>query len=104
MRKVGDILRDYLKERGWLAGNPYAALFTEWQRIAGESFAAHARLRDVRETVMIVEVDHPGWLQIARMRKEALLKAARAEAPNGQLTDVRFLLAAEDTSRTEGRH
>ncbi len=103
MRKVGDILRDYLKERGWLTENPYAALFSEWRRIAGDSLAAHARLRDVREKVMIVEVDHPGWLQMARMRKEALLKAARAEAPNGELVDVRFLLASEDTSRAEGR-
>lgn len=96
MRKVGDILRDYLRERGWLAENPYAALFSDWTRVAGEALAAHARLRDIRGGVMIVAVDHPGWLQIARMRKEALLASARNTAPAGQLVDVRFFLGSEE--------
>ncbi len=92
MRKVGEILRDYLRERGWLTENPYAALFSAWTAVAGETLAAHARLRDIRDGVMIVSVDHPGWLQMARLRKEALLAGARAAAPAGRLDDVRFFL------------
>lgn len=94
MKKVGDILRDYLRERGWLTANPYAALFSAWTTVAGDSLAAHARLLDIRDGVMIVSVDHPGWLQIARLRKEALLAGARAAAPAGRLDDVRFFLGS----------
>jgi predicted nucleic acid-binding Zn ribbon protein len=96
MKKVGDILREYLRERGWLTENPYAALFAAWSTVAGEALAAHAQLRDVRDGVMIVSVDHPGWLQIARLRKEALLAGARAAAPAGRLDDVRFFLGSGD--------
>jgi predicted nucleic acid-binding Zn ribbon protein len=92
MRKVGDILRDYLRERGWLAGNPYASLFSGWATVAGTSLAAHTRLIDVRDGILIVEADHPGWLQMARMRKEALLSLARAAAPEARIVDVRFFL------------
>jgi predicted nucleic acid-binding Zn ribbon protein len=92
VRKVGEILRDYLRERGWLTGNPYAALFSDWSRVAGTPMAAHTRLQDVRDGVLMVEVDHPGWLQMARMRKDALLSAARAAAPDARLSDIRFLL------------
>ena len=93
MRKVGDILRDYLRERGWLTGNPYASLFSGWGHVAG-GLAAHTRLVDVREGIMIVEADHPGWLLMARMRKEAMLAAARTAAPEATITDVRFRLGS----------
>ncbi len=92
MRKVGDILKDYLRERGWLAGNPYAPLFSGWDTVAGASLAAHTRLTDVRDGIMIVEADHPGWLQMARMRKETLLSQARAAAPDARIVDARFFL------------
>ncbi len=96
MKKVGDLLREYLRERGWLTGNPYAGLFERWAQVAGTGLAAHVRLRDVRDGIMIVEADHPGWLQMARMRKEALLAAARAAAPEARLTDVRFVLGGRE--------
>ena len=92
MRKVGDILKDYLRERGWLGGNPYAPLFSDWGKVAGAGLAAHTRLTDVREGIMIVEADHPGWLQMARMRKQSLLSQARAAAPEARIEDVRFFL------------
>ena len=94
MRKVGDILREYLRERGWLTENPYAALFQRWSEVSGTPLAGHTRLRDVRDGVMIVEADHPGWLQMAVMRKEALLFAARRIAPPARLTGIRLVLGA----------
>jgi len=96
LRKVGDILKDYLRERGWLTGNPYAPLFVDWSRIVGPGLASHARLVDVRKGFMIVEVDHPGWILMARMKKDRLLSAARAAAPEARITDIRFLLGARD--------
>ena len=96
MRKVGDILKDYLRERGWLASNPYAPLFSGWSEIAGSGLAAHTQLVDVHEGIMIVEADHPGWLQMARMRKEALLSSARAAAPDARITGIRLLLGVRE--------
>ena len=92
MRKVGDILKDYLRGRGWLTENPYAPLFSDWEHVAGVGLARHIRLADVRDGIMIVEADHPGWLQMARMREDALLSSARAAAPGAQLTGIRFFL------------
>ena len=96
MRKVGDILKEYLRERGWLVGNPYEPLFTGWSRIAGTGLGSHTRLVDVREGFMIVEADHPGWIQTARLRKNALLSAARTAAPEARITDIRFFLKAHN--------
>jgi len=96
VKKVGDLLREYLRERGWLTQNPYGALFENWHNAAGSVLAAHTRLKDVRDGILIVEADHPGWLQMARLRKEVILSAARAAAPDARIADIRFVLAPQE--------
>jgi len=96
MRKVGDILKEYLRERGWLTENPYAPLFSSWSHVAVGGLAAHIRLKDVRDGILIVEADHPGWMQMARMRKEALIAAARTVAPDARILDIRFFLGVPE--------
>jgi predicted nucleic acid-binding Zn ribbon protein len=98
MKKVGDLLREYLREKGWLGGNPYEQLFTRWQQIVGESMAAHARLVDVRNGFLIVEVDHPGWLQMFRLRQDALLEAARGAVPAVGLEGIRVRVGGREAT------
>jgi predicted nucleic acid-binding Zn ribbon protein len=95
MKKVVDLLREYLREKGWLEGNPYEPLFTRWQEIAGAAMAAHARLVDVRIGILIVEVDHPGWLQMLRLRQDALLEAARKAVPLASVAGIRVRLGGQ---------
>jgi predicted nucleic acid-binding Zn ribbon protein len=92
VKSVGDLLKEYLRERGWVSGNPYEPLFREWKRIAGESLGAHSRLLDVQEGFLQVEVDHPGWLQMGQLRKTALLEGARLAAPAARIEGIRFRL------------
>jgi predicted nucleic acid-binding Zn ribbon protein len=89
MIKIGDLLKEYMRERGWLEGNPYEPLFREWERIAGKSLAEHARLVDVQNKTLLIEVDHPGWLQMLQLRKKGLLEAARRTAPQVSLEDIK---------------
>jgi predicted nucleic acid-binding Zn ribbon protein len=98
VKKVGDLLREFLKEKGWLGGNPYEPLFVQWQKIAGEALAGHARLVDVRSSMLIVEVDHPGWLQMLRLRQDAIMEAARKAAPQVSLEGIRARLGGQERS------
>lgn len=90
MKKVGDLLRDFLKEKGWSERNPYDPLFRDWGKIVGESLAEHARLTDIEKGIILVEVDHPGWLLMAQLRKGSLLEAARKAAPLAGIEGIRF--------------
>ena len=92
MKKVGDLVKEYLRERGWLTASPWQPLFAGWPEIAGEGLAAHSRLSDVRAGFLVVEVDHPGWIQMARMRQEKILAAARKAAPEAVLEGIRVVL------------
>jgi predicted nucleic acid-binding Zn ribbon protein len=94
-KKVGDLLREFLGQKGWLSGNPYEPLFLQWRTIAGEAVAAHARLVDVRNGFLVVEVDHPGWLQMLRLRETALLEAARKAVPRASVEGMRVRVGGQ---------
>ena len=89
MRKLGDVLRDFLKERGWPAEDPYAPLFRGWAEIAGPELGSRSRIVEVEDGVILVEVDHPGWLPMLLLRKRSLLEAARRAVPGGRIEDLR---------------
>ena len=96
MKKIGDVLKDFLREKGWLAGNPYEPLFLDWKKIAGEALAGHSRLVDVQNGILLVEVDHPGWLQMLQLRKAAIMDAARRAAPLASVEGIRVRLSTGD--------
>jgi predicted nucleic acid-binding Zn ribbon protein len=81
MKKVGDLLREFLREHGWLGEDPSAVLFLQWQTVAGEDLAAHSRPVEIEGGTLIVEADHPGWLQLLLMKKASLLSAVQRAAP-----------------------
>jgi predicted nucleic acid-binding Zn ribbon protein len=90
MKKVGDLLRQFMREQGWETGSPWAPLFRDWPAIAGHGLAAHARLVDVQKGFLLVEVDHPGWLQMAQLRTASLLEAARRAAPGVEINGLKL--------------
>jgi predicted nucleic acid-binding Zn ribbon protein len=89
VRKVGDVLREFLKQRGWPAEDPYAPLFRGWEQIAGHDLGSRSRVVEVEDGVIVVEVDHPGWLQMLQLKKRTLLEAARKAVPGGRIEDLR---------------
>lgn len=89
LRKVGDVLRDFLKARGWPTEDPYAPLFRGWEDIAGRELGSRSRVVEVEDGVLVVEVDHPGWLQMLQLRKRAILEAARKAVRGGRIEDLR---------------
>jgi len=89
MKRAGDVLRELLKQKGWEAADPYLPLFRCWPQIAGPQLAARSRLVEVEGGLLVVEVDHPGWLQMLQLRKAAILAAARAAAPGARIDGLR---------------
>jgi len=104
VRSIGDILKQYMRERGWLEGNPYEPLFKEWRKIAGEGIASHARLVDVHNGILLVEVDHPGWLQMVQMKSVALIAAARTIAPLAVVEGLKVRVGGASAAEEHGKN
>ncbi len=89
MKKVGDLLRQFLEARGWVSGDPYSALFTGWAGVVGDPLAAHCTLAEVEDGVLVVDVDHPGWLQMVPCADRPSWRPPGGAAPTARITGLR---------------
>src|SRR5574344_662784 len=49
-----------------------------------QNLYTHSRILDLKNGVLLVEADHPGWIQLLQMHKEYILNVLNRAAP--QLT------------------
>jgi len=89
VKRIGELLKEYLAQRGWLEGDPYSPLFSGWKTIAGEALADHCRIADAKDGTLLLEVDHPGWMQMVQLNKPSLLSAARKAAPRARIENIK---------------
>ena len=85
---MGSILGDQYDE----SARKWSSFFRGWQELAGLDIAAHSRVKDVKRGTVIVEVDHPGWLQMLQMRKVKILRAVKKRYPELCIEDMRIYL------------
>ena len=95
MKKAGELLSAFLDEKVLNAAREYSALFSSWQSIAGDKLAAHSRIRELERSIVLVEADHPGWIQILQTKEKDLLDALRRRFPEQSITGISFRLSRE---------
>jgi hypothetical protein len=95
MKKAGDLLQNFLDEKIMKKAKGYSELFSSWTAIAGDQCAAHSRIGDLKGTLLIIEADHPGWVQILQTRQTELLNSIQKRNPNVTITGISFKLSKE---------
>jgi len=119
MRKAGDIIAGLLNEnfgRDFMeSSRTSASLFSSWEQLTAEAWsnidnpeqhndeipaeyeipaaAAHSRIRELEHGVLLVEADHPGWIQILQTKQTRLLEAVRRKYPELGIKDISFRLS-----------
>mgnify|MGYP000867943796 FL=1 len=95
MDKAGDILKAFLSFYNLEKGHKYVSLFSGWRQIAGDDLASHTRVADIRRRAMIVEVDHPGWMQLLQMKQEEIVEKIGAKFPDLGIRSLQMKLVRE---------
>jgi hypothetical protein len=95
MKKAGDLLQNFLDENILNKAKEYSGIFSSWASIAGDQCAAHSRISDLKGTLLIVEADHPGWVQILQTRQAELLKSIQKRNSKLTITGISFRLTKE---------
>ena len=98
MEKASDILKTLFDRSQQESGRLYSALFKSWERIAGERVAAHSRVRDIRAGIAVVEVDHPGWLQLLQLSQGHILDELRRQFPELGIRGLRLQLPLDQAA------
>jgi hypothetical protein len=95
MKKAGDLLSAIFDEKIMKKAQTYHDLFSSWESIAGESIAAHSRIVELERFVLLIEADHPGWIQILQTKQNDLLKKVCRSFPELKINGIAFRLSRE---------
>jgi predicted nucleic acid-binding Zn ribbon protein len=97
MKKAGDILPLILNDKILKKSQGYSELFLSWELLTEESHiaaaAGHSRIKELEGSVLLVEADHPGWIQILNTKQKELLDILHRRFPQFSITGISFRLS-----------
>ena len=121
MRKAGEILKELFNEQFgpqfMETARSTASLFSSWPRVVAEvwppsdkapheaeggngksgfdvpAVAVHSKIAEMEKGVLLVEADHPGWIQILQTKQVELLSAVQRLYPQQEIRAIAFRLS-----------
>ena len=82
-KRVGESLDRVARRIGAPGARSLGAVFGHWEDVVGASVAAHARPTSLRDGVLRVEVDEPGWAtQLRYLAPDILRRCAEVAGPD----------------------
>ncbi len=81
MDRAGDLLKEFLKRQGLSGDEPVVSLFQGWAQLVEPPLLDHSRIIDLKNGILWVEVDHPGWMQILHLQQSRILQRIRRRYP-----------------------
>ena len=67
----------------------------------GERLAGNTRVIDLKNGVLLVETDHPGWIQYLRIYQKYILTGLKMNLPELKITNLAFRVSGEKVSLSE---
>lgn len=95
MKRAGKLLGAFFERNNIQDTQGYVDFFQSWEKIVGVDLGAHSDAVDIRNHALVVEVDHPGWMQRLHMQRERILKTLQQRYPNLEIRNIHFTLVEE---------
>ena len=78
-------------------------IVTSWEKVLmriksnineneGRNIASHTRVLDLKNGILLVEADHPGWIELVQLHKKFILKGLKMEVPELKIETLAFKL------------
>jgi hypothetical protein len=84
-------------------GRVSANLFSTWATIVAETripaAGDHSRIRDLEHGILVIEAEHPGWVQLLQTKQAQLLRMVQKRYPELEIRGVSFCLSRESISQ-----
>jgi hypothetical protein len=103
IKRAGDVLEHLFGSEKAGEARRYASFFSNWDQLVGPQLAGHFKPKDIEKGVLIVETDHPGWLQMFQMSKERILRSIHSEYPELEIKNLRCILGNPAEKEKEAR-
>ncbi len=93
VKDVSSLLSSFFDEEKLRRGERYSEFFAYWPSVVGSRLAAHSRVADVDKGLLVVEADHPGWIQLLQFRQSVIVEEVARRFPELGLRGIVFRLA-----------
>ena len=67
-------------------------IFEVWPELVGEEAADHLKIQDIKGKTLLLEADHPGWVQMAQLRKKEILEKIKGRFPDKYIDNIKISL------------
>jgi len=101
IKTARELLSAYFDDEKLRRGGRYAEFFSSWKYLVGDQLAAHSRVADIERGILIVEAEHPGWIQLLQLRQSVILDGIAARFPELGLRSIVFRLGSSRPQGTE---
>ena len=91
-KKAGDILYRYLEKTCSNIGRKYSEMFRSWENIAGKDLKDHTRIREFIKGTVIIEADHPAYMQLLQIRKTKILEKLKRSYRELNIRNLRIIV------------
>jgi hypothetical protein len=95
IKDVSALLSSFFNEDKLRKGEEASSFFASWPSFVGPRLAAHSRVADVDKGLLVVEAEHPGWIQLLQLRQSSILEEVARRFPELGLRGIVFRLAGE---------
>ena len=93
VKDVSSLLSNLFDADKLSRGEKVSSFFASWASLVGPRFAAHSRVLDVHNGLLVIEAEHPGWIQLLQMRQSGILEDVARRFPELGLRGIVFRLA-----------
>ncbi len=90
---LGNILESLLKETPYGSMIEKHRLFEHWESLVGPALSARVRPQKIMGKTLVLEVDHPAWIQELQFLKSDILSKIHKRFPESQIHELRLVLA-----------
>lgn len=92
MKRAGDVLKNFFEGLGISDDKNYAGFFHAWREIVGQDLFAHCRAADIKGEILVVAVDHPGWMSRTQFKERDILRAIKKQFPQLGISSIAYTL------------
>ena len=79
----------------------YQSTVEEDEMTLGEKLAVSTRVVDLKNGVLLVETDHPGWIQYLNFHKKFIMKGIKMAIPEIKISSMAFRVAGAEINLSE---
>lgn len=89
-RQAGDILKELFSSMK--ISRREETIFDAWPDLVGEEAAEHLKIQDIKGKTLLLTADHPGWVQMAQLKKNEILEKIKGRFPDKYIDNIKISL------------